>query len=327
MLKHQLAKRQTNDETTPTPEDMAICGAQLNDVLCTAGITQGFIDAGLSCNAYRSLEQPPKEANSCAKGEGGQFCGSLWNHYSIGAYDIRVNCSRVLLLNSCLSNCRSLLEDFRNTLGCCINAYFNDSAYIGVNSLDYRVWNLCSVPLPPTACENSPTISPPDNVQDCTNEEFFYKYYAENLCVPAKRQLYSGVLRRLGARFCGNVSPDDVRDLCSVDTNGVPCGALYHRSEADLARLNSICSTSDVSCTSSCRDGITTAKNRYGCCFSSGWFNRSSLGISALNPIVLKSCDIELPEACEGVIGSATSIMKENNILLIIGGLMCLQLI
>ena len=44
-LKHQLAKRQMNDETTPTPEDAAICDAQLNDASCTAGITQWSIEA------------------------------------------------------------------------------------------------------------------------------------------------------------------------------------------------------------------------------------------------------------------------------------------
>ena len=328
MLKHQLAKRQTNDETTPTPEDMATCNAQLSDVSCTAGITQGFVEADLSCNhTYRSIKQAQEVANSCAKGEGGPFCGSLWELYRIRASYISGNCSSVLLLNTCPSNCRSLLEDFRNTLGCCFNAYVNGTGlYSGSSSLNYRIWNLCGVPLPPAACGNGPTISPPDNVQNCTNEDSFNKYYAKNICLPEKRQPYSDVLKRLGARFCGNIPPNYVEDLCSVDTNGVPCGALYYRSEADLASLDSTCSSSIVSCTSSCRDGIATAKNRYGCCLRSFWFNIS--GISALDPSVLKSCDIELPEACEGVIGSAMSIMKENYILLIIGGLiMYLQLI
>jgi hypothetical protein len=73
----QVVKRQSNDESTPTPEDNAICDAQINDIECTAGIQQGLIEAGLSCNLiYRSIKEAQKDANLCAKGEGGQFCGS-----------------------------------------------------------------------------------------------------------------------------------------------------------------------------------------------------------------------------------------------------------
>jgi hypothetical protein len=141
-------------------------------------------------------------------------------------------------------------------------------------------------------------------------------------------------LKRLGTSICGDITiiPEDT---CSVDTNGVPCGTLYYRSFADLARLDSACSTSNVSCSSSCRDGIIAAKNRYGCCFRSFWFNVSGSSVAAasyLSPNVLQSCDIDLPGACEDLIGSAVSIMKENYmyIILIVTDLMiiiCLQLI
>ena len=121
-----------------------------------------------------------------------------------------------------------------------------------------------NVPLPPAACRNGPTINPPDNVQNCTGEDRFNKYYTERLCRPEQRQPYG---EALNGRFCGHmVFSDYLEDLCSVDANGVPCGVLYHRSLADLASLDLICRTSDGSCTSSCRDGITAAKNRYGCC-------------------------------------------------------------
>ena len=289
-------------------------------------MTQGTIEALLGCNGtYRSIEQAQEEANSCAKGEGGQFWGSLWELYRTRESYISRNCSSVLLSNTCLPNCRSLLDDFRSTLGCCINAYVNGTGsglHPGSSSLNYRVWNLCGVALPPAACGNGPAISPPDNVQNCTNEDYFNKYYTENFCIPKKRQLYNDVYKR----FCWVLPPNYFEDLCSVDTNGVPCGALYVRSSADFINLDLTCRTSDVSCTSSCRDGIATAKNRYGCCLRSLSFNISE-EISVLNPSVLKSCDVELPDACEGVIGSAMSIMKENYMLIFAGLIMCLQLV
>ncbi len=330
-LQHRVVKRQSSG-STPTPEDVAICDAEVKDVLCTAGIEQRLVEADLSCNGtYRSIEEAQRDANSCAKGESGQFCGSLLELYRLRANYIEGNCSRVLTTNSCPSNCRSLLEDFRSTLGCCINAYVNGSGlYSGSYSLNYHVWNLCNVPLPPAACGNGPIINPPGNVQNCTNEDLFVKYYVENICLPERFQVYINVLRTCG---CGNVAPNSIEGVCSVDTNGTPCGTLYYRSLEDLTRLDSVCSTSSVRCTSNCRDGITAAKNRYGCCLRSTWFNISltaaALSPSYLSPSVLQSCDIDLPETCEGVIGSLTavSIMKENYITLTVIGLLCLQLL
>ena len=148
------------------------------------------------------------------------------------------NCSRVLTANSCPSNCRSLLlENFRSTFGCCINAYVNGTGP-GLPShsysLDYRVWNLCNVLLPPSACGNGPTINPLADVQNCTCEDLFNKYYSENLCLPKQCQAYFDILE---SSICGD-STTDIRsifeDICSVDTNRVPCGTLYYRSLEDL---------------------------------------------------------------------------------------------
>ena len=334
-LQQRVVKRQTS---APTPEDGAICDAQLNDVVCTAGIHQSVVELGLSCIMfYSSIEEAQYDANFCAKHEGGQFCGSLWERYRIRSNYIEGNCSRVLTTNSCPSNCRSLLEDFRSTLGCCINAYVNDSGlylyyYSGSTGLDYRVWNLCDVPLPPAACGNGPTINPPANVQNCTAEDYFNEYYTENFCLPEQRQAYIDVLESSICRDVDSETASYIKDVCSVDANGVPCGILYYRSLKDLARLDLSCANSNVSCTSNCRDGITAAKKRYGCCFRSVWFNISSTAASLypsyLSSSVLRSCDIDLPGACEGLIGSAVSTMKTkfNYISLIVTGLMCLIL-
>ena len=79
--------------------------------------------------------------------------------------------------------------------------------------------------------------------------------YSENLCLPKRRQAYFDVLE---SSICGDSTTDIsiFEDICSVDTNGVPCGTLYYRSLEDLASLDSNCSTSNVSCTSNCKDGI-----------------------------------------------------------------------
>ena len=101
-LQHRVIKRQSSDESTSTPEDWTICDAELWEVSCTAGIQQGYIEAVLSCN-YMSIEEAQREANVCAKGESGQSCGSLWDHYRIRSNNIGGNCSRALMLNSYMS--------------------------------------------------------------------------------------------------------------------------------------------------------------------------------------------------------------------------------
>jgi hypothetical protein len=324
ILHHQLMKRQTTDGSTATPEVMAQCTTQLSDILCTSGVAQRMIEADLSCGIY-GIKEARKYGNMCAKSEDGQYCKSLLELYRIRQNNyVEGNCSRVLTLNSCPSACRTLLEEFRSELGCCINAYINGSTIFSPlysSSLNYSVWNLCDVPLPPTDCAgNSPTISPPDSVQNCTSEDLFDKYYAQNLCLPEQRRLYTESFKRLSTSVCGTliITPSYVKDLCSVNANGIPCGTLYYQSLSELSNLNSACSRS---CTSDCRESISTALNRKGCCLSSVWFN---LSYSAL-----ESCDIEPLKKCDAVLGSAVPIVQEKYtiLILVIAGLLCSNLL
>ena len=102
--------------------------------------------------------------------------------------NIERHCSGVIASNSCPSACRTLLEDFRSRLGCCINAYINTSRPQYPATVDYRVWNLCNVPLPATDCGNGLTVNPPDNVQEYTDEEHFNRRFTQNVCLPERGQ-------------------------------------------------------------------------------------------------------------------------------------------
>ena len=314
-LQHQLTKRQATGESAPTLEDTASCTAQLSDILCTSGIIQRLIEADLSCG-MNGVEQAQKDANTCAKSEDGQYCRSQLELYGITQNYVEGNCSMALSQNDCPSTCRTLLVEFKNKLGCCINAHINGSTILSSvysSTLNYSLWELCGVSLPPQDCGNGPTISTPNSVQNCTSEDLFNRYYAQNLCLPQQRQLYTDAFKRLSTDMCDSqiITPDYVKDLCSLNTNGVPCGILYYQSSAELSSLNSACSTS---CSSDCRERISAVMDRSGCCLSSVWFNSSYR--------VLESCDIEPPRKCNAVIGSAMSIMKKKFIILVIAGLL-----
>ena len=168
---HQLVKRQNN---IGSPEDEAYCFARINDAACLAGTTQGSIDVDLTCGRIR-IQDAIRRANGCAINEHGQYCSSaltLFNVNGIELMNIEGNCSGVVASRTCSIACRSLLEDFRSRLGCCINTMVNNTQSVSA-SVDYRVWNLCNVPLPPADCGNRPvTVNPPDSVQQCTDEQY-----------------------------------------------------------------------------------------------------------------------------------------------------------
>ena len=338
-LHHKLVRRQTTDESAPTPEDVAFCSAQLNDISCSTGIVQGFIDAELSCNRGRGIEEAQRDANACARNEGGQYCSSALAQFELGGIrrnDIKGNCSGVLSTNSCPLACCTLLEDFSRRLGCCINAYINDSMdssnYI-YNSyravVDYRLWNSCNVRLPADGCDNGPTVNRPVNVRECTDEDFFNKQFTQNFCLPERGQPYINVIvlnSRCNQSYFS--STEYLMDFCSIDANGSPCGLT----ESDynlIDDINSDCANSDVSCTLNCSDSISDAKNAYGCCLNSVWFNTSTSAPPALSYSVWKSCKIEMPGFCDSPLslrGTAASIMKGNHLAILIMtivGLMC----
>jgi hypothetical protein len=322
---HKLVRRQTSDsesdESTFTQEDGAFCSAQLDDILCSNGLTQGFIDAKLRCGRDSGIEQAQIEANACARNDRGQYCSSALSLFEPGRGNIIGNCSRVLTFNSCPTACRNQLEDFRSKLGCCINAYVNGSSTFGYSTiLDYHLWSLCDIPLPTEGCDNGPIVNRPANVQECTEEEYFNIRYTQYFCFPQHGQPYINAIvlsSRCNQSYFFLIA-EHVVDLCSVNANGSPCGFTSILFDYDvIGGLHSDCAMSNVSCTLNCSDSINDAKDMYGCCLNSVWFNTSTYSPPGLSYGAWKSCEIETPGFCESPLslrGTAVSIMKESHI-------------
>ena len=310
---HQLVKRQNN---IGSPEDGAYCSARNNDAACSSGLTQGIIDVELTCGRTR-IEDAVQDANGCAINEHGQYCSSALTLFDVNntrRMNIEGNCSGVVTSGTCSTACRTLLEDFRSRLGCCINILVNNTRSVSA-SVDYRVWNLCNVPLPAADCGNRPvSVNPPDSVQQCTDEEYLNMVY-QNLCSPERGQAYIDVIV-LDSR-CNQTLfalAEYLKNLCSMDDSGRVCGLTFSSLDPDiidLDTLNSACATSNISCTSNCRDGISNAKTLRGCCIN--WVNLSTDTPQALSYGVWNSCGVESPGFCESplsLMGSAASTME-----------------
>jgi hypothetical protein len=181
--------------------------------------------------------------------------------------------------------------------------------------VDYRLWNLCNVPLPPEGCDNGPTVNHPVSVEVCTEEDYFNKEYIQNICLPQRGQPYINAIV-LSSR-CNQSSFPSMAELlvnfCSVDANGSPCGFTRWDTIDDL---NSDCATSNVSCTLNCSNSINDVKDMYGCCLNSVWFNTSTDSPAGLSYGVWKSCEIETPGSCESSLslrGTAMSILNKSH--------------
>ena len=177
------------------------------DAVCSAGLLTAIIEIDLSCNTYSrgfgSVERIQMRVQEMKMDS--SYCQSafaLFDLNGIGQNYIKGNCSGAPASNSCPLGCRTILEDFRTRLGCCINSYVNGSGELSTSvSVDYRLWNLCNVPLVPTDCGNGPIINPPDIVRNCSEKEYFNKQYTQNICSERGRPYYINVIKKPRCKY------------------------------------------------------------------------------------------------------------------------------
>ena len=307
---HQITRRQA-----PTSQDLAYCNSIRNDAYCSSGIGQRVADFDLSCGD--SIETVRSSLSRCAKSESGAFCWSLIQLNGPSQQYVDANCFGAITSNTCPPQCRTNLEDFKNKLGCCINAHLNGSYYFPGTSriVDYRLWNLCGVPLPAMDCENHGlTFNVPASAQNCSLEEFTSRKYAI-LCQPNVAQPYINGL--LNDTRCSQINLNFSRDLinsCSMNTRGEFCYIqieLYKNGSTShyVSTLNSNCD-SEISnmpqsgCRPTCRNELVEIKDALGCCVNH--YNKSYLDypydISSLAYGLWESCGVETPGFCESTL-------------------------
>ena len=330
---HQIIRRQADSEM-PTAQDRAYCASIENDATCSSGLRQGQLDISLSCG--ESIEDIRFQYAHCARSENGAYCGSL--SYGVSEQYLEGNCSGAVTSNICPSQCRTQLEDFKSKLGCCINEYLNMSGYdlymYTRLSVNYRLWNLCGVPLPAKDCQNHGLIfNVPANAQNCTGEEFGHLHLAIQ-CEPTVVQPYTNDL--LKDNRCSQIylnSTKHLINLCSMNSRGDFCnlqigeftrnysnGTLYH--DYYVSALNSNCDFNttdeqDFECSSTCRNELVEVKNALGCCIN--YYNTSInypdiyVPPPSLTYRVWEACRVETPGFCESKLSLNSSINSSPN--------------
>lgn len=280
----------------------------------SSGYAQGIVDIALSC---RNETYARATASACARSESGDFCGTatirliLDESLAEGAS----SCGSVNVTatgGTCPSTCRGFLESASSRLGCCINTYlnttFNPLAGIYSTYVDYRLWNLCNVPLPAADCSDGLSLNPPPDAQDCTLQELFTRVYT-NACTPSVGQPLVDTLQQNSN--CKRLQiAEELVDICSTNANNEYCGAVLGldvlssitSNEGPDPLLTSLainCASDSSSsvCSSSCQSAVTNIKTAYGCCVNT--FNDTNSGLqTVLSYSLWNSCGVDTPGFC-----------------------------
>ena len=303
-LTHHIAKRQT--PSSQDIQDLIDCSATALDYQCgSSGYAQQIANIALGC---RNESYARNVANTCAKSESGTFCGTALLRVSVDE-SLAVGasaCDSAVASGTCSANCRSFLQSISSRLGCCINTFINttDSAIFSLYSsyVDYRLWNLCNVPLPAADCGNGLPLNPPQGAQSCTAREFFTRLANYQCMTSVGQPLVDALLQDSKCYEFARA----VVDVCGVNANNEHCAVVIGSdtvttgasSESDplFSSLLANCGFTSTSCSSSCRSAVNNIANGYGCCVNV--LNDTESQIPQLSYSVWSSCGVDTPGLC-----------------------------
>ena len=319
-IHHHIQKRQTVNI-----EDAIDCLSTAIEYQCSSGYTQKGIDIALSCsnNTFARLAS----ISCAAKRDGGERCAVAALRFSLNFAQIAngLQCSGVVSSRFCPSTCRSFLESARRELGCCFNTYINTtqngqlyttSPYTYV--VDYRLWNLCTVELPPAGCGNALALNPPADAQTCTTGEFIRRLVNYQCMKSVGQPLVDALLRNSKCNTYARIAAGS----CALNPDGQYCAEIanmdiFNGAATDnyLTSLTTNCGSGSSSfCSSSCRNAVTNIKNAYGCCvniYNDSVPNTGDQSLfSSLSYSVWNSCGVETPGFCNATLSASAVAMK-----------------
>ena len=322
-LHKSMAKRQTDRENEQ------FCDLKREELACTSGFYQAFVDALLNCG---HLDHARELAFNCAQNNKGEYCTAVYYKLTHADSDLSTTdtyCSGVARSDSCPLNCRKQLQLLKEKLGCCPVSYLmgyymlahqSSTRYESYDSVfDYQVWNQCGVSLPTPCVTEIPSLSEVD--RDCTEEEFHHYLYTQALCVRggAGQAFISGLLSI--EERC-TFSATFLIDNCAFNARGEDCELLDVR--GTLRNIDAQCSRNSLngsSCTQACAGSITQSKNSIGCCVN--LYNNSDANSyygtryrDALSYALWQSCGVESPGVCESTLSlsGSKSVVREISI-------------
>ena len=239
-------------------------------------------------------------SNYCARDdEADIYCGTAESYpallgTALGACDATISRGE-----SCSGDCRSTLMFIRSELGCCTNAFFNNTLYAFLAPvLSYDLWSSCDVDQPNSTCDGAlPYTIPANPIRTCTPDELNACRVGDQAVIqnaaPAGCEAIIDYNRARCAHF------DSSEDgLCSLD--------LLDDFAGPITTIGTNCATAVAtqSCSSSCKTSLQNFVDSRGCCVNTLFNSTSTIvtGLSALpavqviqNSMLFNVCSVEPP--------------------------------
>ena len=126
--------------------DLSTC--KLYEIICTGDCEKAYFKFFKKCNDV-TTEQAYRA--SCGKAPSGDRCGDDLVNLSSVLVELSITCP--LIATDCSGDCKQSIEDAKDTSGCCLNNFLNDTVVAdstGLSTFSYLVsddlWSECGVP-------------------------------------------------------------------------------------------------------------------------------------------------------------------------------------
>ena len=257
------------------------CVRRLFDDICTNNLAfyEGLVQTLASCGAPVSANTE-LVSNYCARDEeAGIYCGTAESYPALLGATLAA-CFTTIAGGSCTDDCRNSLMTIRSELGCCVNAFYNNTLYAELFGavLSYSLWSSCGVEQPNRTCDGAlPYTLPATPTRTCTREE-----------IEACRENDMAVIQNAAPAGCEAIISYNMA-RCSARSDGLCITDVGTDIEATgpIASITTNCATAAAtqSCSSSCETSLQNFVDNRGCCVNT-LYNSTFSTVTALNALI-----------------------------------------
>ena len=274
---------------------------------CQQNYLQARARLYFSCSGYE--ENDVTSSSSCIRHENGTLCAILIGN----RYDLDLDPNGYCLSNStCNQQCAVLLQQLKDTWGCCFQVLFNVS-YSYYQLANYSIWNQCDIQ-PPERCPLDVNSIEVNDLADCSSEEQLGHLLSEFLCTIYSRQSINSLLENENCAQYFTSTIYDYESFCVLKDEKFCFEMLFYLNQTDylMDMTEQVCSDVTDVCTSDCKEALQTLRDRVGCCLH-GLNNTSPCSNSYIPSYmdyeVWHSCGVKPPGLCS----STNEQPRENN--------------
>ena len=139
------------------------CVQHLYNNICTTNIAfyKDLLEILVNCGAS---ENARLASNYCARDEEADvYCGMAESYSALLGMTLDT-CGAAITIDNCSDNCRNTLKFIHSELGCCTNAFFNNTLFLFYAPvLSYFLWSSCDVDQPNSTCDDALPFTIPAN--------------------------------------------------------------------------------------------------------------------------------------------------------------------